>query len=155
MKVFDSAMKKIVLIFFVLLSLNVFAQDSVEEDSVIIWEQPVWHQIDESDELIMVAEVMPEFPGGAEKMLEFIQDNIKYPEAARESGTQGRVFVEFVIETDGSISNANVIRGIGNGCDEEAVRLIQSMPKWKPGKQRGEAVRCSYMVPVVFNIECK
>lgn len=87
MKVFDGAMKKIILIFFAFLSLNVFAQDDIKGDSVIIFEQPPWHPIDESDELIMVAEVMPEFPGGSAKMLEYIQKNIQYPDKARKAGT--------------------------------------------------------------------
>ncbi len=72
---------------------------------------------------------------------------------ARESDIQGRVFVNFVVEPDGSISNVAVIRGIGGGCDEEAVRVVQSMPKWNPGKQRGTAVRCSFTVPIIFKLQ--
>jgi protein TonB len=101
-------------------------------------------------EIFKVVEEMPEFPGGAAKMMEFIQKNIQYPMTARENGIQGRVFVNFVIEPDGSITNVTAIRGIGGGCDEEAIRVVQSMPNWKPGKQRGVAVRTSFTVTVIF-----
>ena len=72
---------------------------------------------------------------------------------ARESDIQGRVFVSFVVEPDGSITNVEVMRGIGGGCDEEALRLVQSMPNWKPGKVRGSAVRVSYTLPIVFKLQ--
>ena len=104
-------------------------------------------------EIFKVVEEMPEFPGGAAKMMEYIQKNIKYPMMARESDIQGRVFVSFVVEPDGSITNVAVLRGIGGGCDEEALRVVQSMPNWKPGKQRGSAVRCSFTVPIVFKLQ--
>ena len=96
---------------------------------------------------------MPSFPGGEQKLLEYVAKNTKYPQIARESGIQGRVFIGFVVETDGSISNVKVLRGIGGGCDEEAVRVIKSLPKWKPGKQRGKAVRVSYQIPVNFKLQ--
>ena len=104
-------------------------------------------------EIFKVVEEMPEFPGGSAKLMEYIQKNIKYPMMARESDIQGRVFVNFVVEPDGSISNVAVLRGIGGGCDEEAVRVVNSMPKWKPGKQRGSAVRVSYTVPIIFKLQ--
>ena len=104
-------------------------------------------------EIFKVVEEMPEFPGGAAKMMEFIQKNIKYPMMARESDIQGRVFVNFVVEPDGTITNVTVMRGIGGGCDEEALRVVQSMPHWKPGKQRGSAVRCSFTVPIIFKLQ--
>ena len=103
-------------------------------------------------EIFKVVEEMPQFPGGAAKMMEFIQKNIQYPMTAQENGIQGRVFVNFVIEPDGSITNVTVMRGIGGGCDEEAIRIVQSMPNWKPGKQRGVAVRCSFTVPIIFKL---
>ena len=104
-------------------------------------------------EIFKVVEEMPEFPGGAAKMMEFIQKNIKYPMMARESDIQGRVFVNFVVEPDGTITNVTVMRGIGGGCDEEALRVVQSMPNWKPGKQLGSAVRCSFTVPIIFKLQ--
>ena len=104
-------------------------------------------------EIFMVVEEMPEFPGGVAKLGDYLAKNIKYPQMARESGVQGRVFINFVIEPDGHVSNVKVMRGIGAGCDEEAVRVVKSMPKWKPGKQRGKAVRVSYNLPVNFQLK--
>ena len=118
-----------------------FAPAEIEEEEIV------------EAEIFKVVEVMPEFPGGAAKMMEYIQKNIKYPLMARESDIQGRVFVNFVVEPDGSISNVAVLRGIGGGCDEEAVRVVQSMPKWNPGKQRGTAVRCAFTVPIIFKLQ--
>ena len=103
-------------------------------------------------EIFTVVEEMPSFPGGESKMQEYITKNIRYPKIARENGIQGRVFVSFIVEPDGSISNLKLLRGIGGGCDEEAMRVIKSMPKWKPGKHRGKVVRVSYMVSVSFKI---
>ena len=103
-------------------------------------------------EVFTIVEEMPSFPGGDAQMYGYLSKNLKYPQIARETGIQGRVFVNFVVEPDGSISNVKVLRGIGGGCDEEAVRLVQSMPKWKPGKQRGKAVRVSYTQAVVFKL---
>ncbi|MGN0034058.1 MAG: energy transducer TonB [Candidatus Limimorpha sp.] len=114
-------------------------------------------QIEEEEiveaEIFKVVEQMPEFPGGTAKLLEYIAKNIKYPIMARESDIQGKVFVNFVVEPDGSISHVSVLRGIGGGCDEEAVRVVESMPKWNPGKQRGAPVRVQYMVPIVFKLQ--
>lgn len=104
------------------------------------------------EEVFSVVEQMPSFPGGEAQMMAYISKNLKYPEIAYKSGIQGRVFVKFVVERDGSITNVVVQRGIGGGCDEEAVRVIQSMPKWNPGKQKGETVRVSYMVPIFFKL---
>ena len=126
----------------------------VDQNEIIeeyVYEAP---EIEEEEiveaEIFKVVEEMPEFPGGAGKLLEYIGKNIKYPMMARESDIQGKVFVQFVVEPDGNISHVQVLRGIGGGCDEEAVRVVESMPKWKPGKQRGAPVRVQYMVPIVF-----
>ena len=104
-------------------------------------------------EIFKIVEEMPAFPGGEAKLMEYVSKNIKYPQIARETGVQGRVYVNFVVEPDGSVSNVSVLRGIGGGCDEEAIRVVKSMPKWKPGKQRGKAVRVSYMLPVNFKLQ--
>ena len=104
-------------------------------------------------EIFQIVEEMPQFPGGEAKLMEYVAKNIKYPQIARETGIQGRVFVGFVVEPDGSISNVKLLRGIGGGCDEEAMRVIKSLPKWKPGKQRGKAVRVSYQIPVFFKLQ--
>jgi TonB family protein len=106
----------------------------------------------DQNELFTVVENMPKFPGGEEARAKFFAENIKYPEAARKAGVQGTCYVTFVIEADGSTSNVKVLRGIGGGCDEEAVRVIQSMPKWEPGTQRGKAVRVQFNMPVKFSL---
>lgn len=93
---------------------------------------------------------MPEFTGGAAEMYRYLASNLKYPVEARELGIQGRVFVEFIVEPDGSVSHVTVRRGIGSGCDEEATRVVASMPKWNPGKQNGQAVRVLLTLPVKF-----
>ena len=126
----------------------------VEQNEVI--EEYVAPEVIEEEvveqEIFQIVEEMPAFPGGEKALLEYVAKNIKYPQIARETGIQGRVFVGFVVEPDGSVSNVKILRGIGGGCDEEAMRVIKSLPKWKPGKQRGKAVRVSYQIPVVFKL---
>jgi periplasmic protein TonB len=99
--------------------------------------------------LVFVSE-MPEFTGGADEMYKYLASHLKYPMEARELGIQGRVFIEFIVEPDGSVSHVTVKRGIGSGCDEEAARVVASMPKWNPGKQNGQAVRVLLTLPVKF-----
>ena len=127
----------------------------VEQNEVI--EEYIAPEVVEDDvveqEIFKIVEEMPSFPGGEQKLMEFVGKNIKYPQIARETGIQGRVFVNFVVEPDGSVSNVTVLRGIGGGCDEEAMRVVKNMPKWKPGKQRGKAVRVQYMLPVNFRLQ--
>lgn len=105
------------------------------------------------EEIFLVVEQMPSFPGGEGEMYKYIGKNIEYPRMAKESGISGRVFVTFVVEKDGAVTDVQVLRGIGGGCDEEAVRVIKSMPKWKPGKQRGKAVRVQYRMPIKFTLQ--
>ena len=141
-------------------------QDDVEVEDIEInadmdqnevMEEYVAPEIEEEEvveaEVFTIVEEMPSYPGGDAKMYEYLGKNIKYPQIARESSIQGRVFVNFVVEPDGSVSNVKVLRGIGGGCDEEAMRVVKTMPKWKPGKQRGKAVRVSYTLPVVFKLQ--
>jgi len=97
-----------------------------------------------------IVEEMPLFPGGENKMLEYIAKNIKYPPVARENGIQGRVYVTFVVDKEGKIKDAKVLRGIGGGCDEEALRVVKTMPEWKPGRQNGRSVQVQYNLPVNF-----
>ena len=104
------------------------------------------------EEIFQIVEEMPSYPGGAEALYEYLNDNIRYPIVALESGISGRVYVQFVVEKDGSVSDVKVLRGIGGGCDEEAIRVVEKMPKWNPGKQRGRAVRVLYMVPINFTL---
>ncbi len=108
---------------------------------------------DPENEVYQIVEQMPQFPGGVSLMMEYVREHTVYPEEAKRKGIQGRVYVSFVVETDGSISNAKVLRGIGNGCDEEAVRVVESMPKWSPGVHKGETVRVSYQIPLLFMLE--
>jgi protein TonB len=100
-----------------------------------------------------IVEEMPTFPGGEEKMLEYIQRNTKYPAVARENNITGRVYVSFVVDKDGKINNVKVLRGIGGGCDEEAIRVVKSMPDWKAGKQNGRAVQVQFNLPVNFTLK--
>ena len=129
----------------------------VDADDETVFEEYIAPEEDEEEvletEIFTVVESMPEFPGGMGELMKFLAKNIKYPPLAKESGIQGRVFINFVVEPTGAISNVKVLRGIGGGCDEEAVRVVASMPKWKPGKQRGKSVRVSYNLPVKFTLQ--
>ena len=100
-----------------------------------------------------VVEEMPSFPGGQGALMAFLSSNIKYPVVAQENGVQGRVIVGFVVEKDGSISDVKVMRSVDPSLDREALRVVKAMPKWKPGKQNGSAVRVKYTVPVVFRLQ--
>lgn len=106
-----------------------------------------------TEEIFVVVEEQPEFPGGNTAMMKFLSDNIKYPVIAQENGIQGRVITNFVVERDGSITDVQVVRGVDPSLDKEAIRVIQSMPKWKAGKQRGSAVRVRFTLPVVFRLQ--
>ena len=101
----------------------------------------------------MVCEEMPEFPGGMTECMKYLGKNVKYPAEALEKGIEGRVIVQFVVEKDGSITNAKVVRGIHPSLDAEALRVMNSMPKWKPGKQKGQAVSVKYTMPVLFKLQ--
>ena len=103
-----------------------------------------------SDSVYSVVEQDPEFEGGMEALIKYISENIHYPEQAKADKVEGKVFVRFVVEADGSVTNAEVLRGIGGGCDEEALRVVQSMPNWKPGMVEGKTVRVNYTIPINF-----
>jgi len=98
-------------------------------------------------------EQMPEFPGGMERIQKYLAEKIRYPDQARENNVQGRVIVRFVVNETGNISDVQVQRGIGGGCDEEAVRVVKGMPKWKPGKQNGRPVKVYFTLPITFRLE--
>ena len=106
-----------------------------------------------NDSIYDVVDEMPQFQGGDQAMFTYLSENIKYPEEAKDKGIAGRVFISFVVEKDGSVSHVEVKRGIGGGCDDEAVRVVKAMPKWKPGKKDGKPVRVSYMLPIVFKLD--
>ena len=105
------------------------------------------------EEIFTIVEQMPEFPGGTEKLFKYLGKNIEYPPMAKDAGIKGKVYVTFVVERDGSITDVRVLRGIGGGCDEEAIRVVSGMPNWKPGKQRGKPVRVQYNLPVRFTLQ--
>lgn len=97
-------------------------------------------------------EQMPEYPGGMQAMIEFLQTNMKYPEDAAKQKVEGRVMVQFVVETDGSVSDVHVAKQVFPSLDAEAVRVVQAMPKWTPGKEKGKVVRAKYNLPIVFRM---
>ena len=107
----------------------------------------------EEQEIFDVVEKMPEFPGGNAALMSYLAKNIKYPTIAQENGTQGRVIVQFVVNKDGSIVDAKVARSVDPYLDKEALRVINSMPKWNPGMQRNKPVRVKYTVPVMFRLQ--
>jgi protein TonB len=133
------------------LVIDVEADDNTEVEEYIPIE--IEEEVVEEAAIFTVVESMPEFPGGYSELYEYLGKNIKYPVMAKESGIQGKVYVTFVVEIDGSITDVRTIRGIGGGCDEEAIRVVQAMPKWKPGKQRGKPVRVQYNLPVRFTLQ--
>ena len=110
----------------------------------------------ESDPNVIVntgsVEILPEFPGGMGAWSKFLNKNLRYPPIAQENGVKGRVTVSFVVEKNGEITAIKVLGGIGSGCDEEAIRVIKKSPLWKPGFQNGRAVRVSYVIPIVFQM---
>ena len=109
----------------------------------------------DNDTVFSICEVMPEYPGGAEAMMKYLSENIKYPEEAKDKGYCGRVFIQFVIEKDGSVSDVKVMRSIHPLLDNESVRVVKAMPKWKPGLQKGKPVRVNYILPINFKLDDK
>lgn len=110
--------------------------------------------VEEDDQVIFqVVETMPTFPGGDQALFKFLSDNIRYPVIAQENGIQGRVICQFVVNRDGSIVDVEVVRSVDPSLDREAIRVIRSMPNWKPGMQRGKAVRVKYTLPVNFRLQ--
>ncbi|MCC8188473.1 MAG: TonB family protein [Bacteroides sp.] len=116
---------------------------------------PVAVEEEEPDEQVIfdVVEKMPEFPGGQAALMQYLSKNIKYPTIAQENGTQGRVIVQFVVNTDGSVVDAQVVRSVDPYLDKEAIRVISTMPKWQAGMQRNKPVRVRYTVPVMFRLQ--
>lgn len=110
-------------------------------------------KVTDNDEIFVVVEEMPQFPGEQEALMKYLSENVRYPVIAQENGIEGRVICSFVVERDGSITDVQVVRGVDPSLDREAVRVIQSMPKWKPGKQRGKPVRVRFTLPIVFRLQ--
>ncbi len=132
-------------------------EDTEVTKDMIIDVAPVVTQKQEEEadeaEVFFIVEDMPEFPGGELALRQFIANSIKYPVIAQENGIQGRVYVTFVVDADGSVSNPRIARGVDPSLDKEALRVVSLLPKWKPGKQRGKPVRVSYTVPINFQLQ--
>ena len=130
-------------------NLDVEVTDETKVEEIVVQaEQPK----EETDEIFTVVEESATPKGGMQAFYKYVGEKIKYPAQARRMGIEGRVFVEFVINKDGTLSDVRAIKGIGAGCDEEAVRIVQSSPAWNPGKQRGKAVKQRYTLPIIFKL---
>ncbi len=132
------------------------SEDTQEAAQTAVYTPPAAVEEEEEEaaqQIFTVVEEMPEFPGGMNELLKYLAKSIKYPVIAQENGIQGRVICAFVVNRDGSIVDAEVLRGVDPSLDKEALRVIMSMPKWKPGKQRGKPVRVKYTVPVTFRLQ--
>ena len=132
-------------------------EDSEADDKTLIDVAPVVaakeEEEEETAEVFFIVEDMPEFPGGEMALRAYIANQIKYPVIAQENGIQGKVYVTFVVGKDGSVSNATIARGVDASLDKEALRVVNTLPKWKPGKQRGKPVNVSYTVPINFQLQ--
>lgn len=131
------------------------SEDTQEAAQTAVYTPPAVEEEEEesAQQIFTVVEEMPEFPGGNGELLKYLAKSIKYPVIAQENGIQGRVICAFVVNRDGSIVDAEVLRGVDPSLDKEALRVINAMPKWKPGKQRGKPVRVKYTVPVTFRLQ--
>lgn len=137
----------------VLFYLKTDVKPDAESKAVAVPESTTNDGSSEDDVVFVIVESMPEFPGGQQALFKYLSENVKYPVIAQENGIQGRVVCQFVVNKDGSIDDIEVVRSGGDpSLDKEAIRVIKSMPKWKPGKQRGKAVRVKYSVPVTFSL---
>jgi protein TonB len=123
-------------------------EETVVED--IVFEEAPEEEVVE--EVFTIVEDQPEFPGGMPAFYKFVGDNMKYPSQARRMGIEGRVFVQFVVDKDGTVTEVKAVKGIGAGCDEEAERVLRQSPKFKPGKQRGRAVKVRMVLPIIFKL---
>ena len=119
--------------------------ESDEDEEIEIIEE-------DDDEFFMVVENMPIFPGGDLGLMKYIQKNVKYPAIAKEYNITGKVFVSFIVDKSGSVTNVKIVRGVDKNLDAEAVRVVKSLPKYKPGKQRGKAVRVMFTIPINFTL---
>lgn len=122
-------------------------KDTTLETRNVVGEEAVVN----SEEISTFAEEMPSFPGGDEELYSFISQNIKYPELAKRNEISGKVLVEFVVDVDGKIIDPKVVKGIGYGCNEEALRIVKLMPKWIPGKQDGKPIKVKLLLPIIFS----
>jgi periplasmic protein TonB len=123
---------------------------AVEEVTEQVVEEVI--EVEEAKPIFTIVEEMPSFPGGEGELAKFLGANIVYPQIAKESGIQGTVYVSFVVDSKGKVTDVRVLRGIGGGCDEEALRVVRMMPSWHPGKQNGQSVRVQFNMPIRFTL---
>ena len=130
------------------------------KEQVVVKPEPVVEKVEEKpvekpkpEEIFTAVEQPPTFPGGEAAMMKWLSNNLRYPDAAQQNGISGRVIVSFVVEKDGSISQASVAKGVDKDLDAEAIRVVKKMPKWQPGKNNGQAVRTKFTLPVVFKLQ--
>lgn len=132
------------------IDLDVEITEETEVEEIVFEEEP---EEEEADEVFLVVEEQASFPGGMGEWNNFLKKNLKYPRQATRMGIEGAVFLSFIVDKQGSISDIQVIRGIGGGCDEEAIRVLKNSPKWAPGKQRGRAVKSRMQLRIVFRLK--
>ena len=119
----------------------IFTEQYLEQDTIVF-----------IDSIFDVVEEDPSFPGGEKKLYEFLSKNLRYPEMAKENGIQGKVFIQFVVWKDGSIKDVRVVKSIHNTLDKEAFRVVNKMPKWKPGKKQGKVINTKFTIPIKFKL---
>ena len=124
----------------------------ITEETVI--EELVFDEVEEEeiDEIFTIVEDQPEYPGGIRQFYKYVATNLRYPAQARRMGIEGKVFVQFVVEKDGKLTDVQILKGIGSGCDEEALRVIKKSKAWKPGRQRGRPVKVRMIIPISFRL---
>ncbi len=127
--------------------------DEIDMETGLVVGDPLENVFPEDGKIYTVVNQQPDFPGGEKALIAYIKNNLKYPAFASENGIQGRVTLSFVVEKDGSISNIEILRSPAEELSQEAIRLVKSMPKWKPGKLKGEKVRVKYVLPVTFRLQ--
>jgi|GEM_PF-1363020 len=150
-------MKRILIFISLLINIALYGQNpsSINGKTQPVNKKNDGNSIQQKDTAVFtVTEVMPQFPGGMSEMMKYIQKNVHYPEVEKNANIEGKCFIKFVVEQDGSISNVEVLKGVpgGSGCDKEAVRVIKNMPAWIPGTQDGQRVRVYFNVPIVFKL---
>ncbi len=128
------------------------ADVEADQDTEVTIVEMAEEEEEEEETVFMIVENMPEFPGGDLALRKYISENVKYPEIAKENGLSGKVFVAFVINQRGEVENVKIARGVDPALDKEAIRVVQNLPKWKPGSQRGKPVKVSYTVPINFQL---